>query len=242
MACWDEYRAEPEVAARVKAHGPGAVTRMGSNDVFEINGVVARKIFEKNKKDHTFYLEQSVPITWMYPYLLPSGLIFKLNPEPLKEIPAAAVAEDHKFWDAYSQKLLSNPRFHLDSDATLVFGKLAFWHSDLYRYRHLEKEQEYWLKLSLAICPQTQESVSSLAYLYLDQERFDEAIALVTQGQLDDPRNDVYDTMLTMLKQAKVNAAREKELLGQLAKNPYGRLPQSRPGATIPGRGQVSRA
>ena len=219
-ACWEEYKTRPEVAARIKDN-PGAITRPGSNDVFDINGVVAQKIFEKNKKDHTFYLEQSVPIDWMYPYLLPSGLILKLNSVPLKELPAAAIADDHKFWDAYSQKLLSNPRFHLDSDAILAFGKLAFWHSDLYRWRNLPKEQEYWLKLAIALCPQLQQAVSSLAHLYLDEQRFDEGIALVEQAQVDDPRDEFYDNMLTLLKQTKVYAQREKELRGELAKNPY---------------------
>jgi tetratricopeptide (TPR) repeat protein len=218
---WEEYKAEPDVAARIKEFGPGAVTRAGTNDVFDINGLVAQKIFNENKKDHTFYLEQSVPIDWMYPYLIPSGLIFKLNPEPMKDLPADAIAEDHKFWDAYSLKLLSNPRFRLDSDAILTFGKLAYWHSDLYRWRHLEKEQEYWLKLSLILCPQLMDAVSGLAHLYLDQGRYDEGIAVLEQAELDDPRNESYEPMLTKMKETKIYSGREKELLAQLAKNPY---------------------
>ena len=222
VACWDEYRAWPDVAARLEAGGP--VIRAGSNDVFDINGIVAQKIFEKNKKDHTFYLEQSVPISWMYPYLMPSGLIFKLNPEPLSDADFkthGGIDEDRRFWDAYSQKLLSDPRFRIDNDAILVFGKLAFWHSDLYRWRHMEKEQEYWLKMSLALCPQLQDSVNSLAHLLMDQKRFDEAIAMVQQAELDDPRNEAYGPILSLLNEAKVYGKREQELRAALAKSPY---------------------
>ena len=70
------------------------------------------------------------------PTCCPSGLIFKLNPEPLdRRCPPPPSSEDRKFWDAYSQKLLSDPTFRIDSDAILTFGKLAFWHADLYRWR-----------------------------------------------------------------------------------------------------------
>jgi tetratricopeptide (TPR) repeat protein len=221
-ACWEEYERWPEVETRLQAGGP--VIRPGSNDVFDINGIVAQKIFEKNKKDHTFYIEQSVPIQWMYPYLVPSGLIFKLNPEPLSFadfIKRGGVEEDRKFWDAYSRRLLSDPRFRIDSDAILTFGKLAFWHADLYRWRHMDKEQEYWLRMSIALCPQLQDAVNSLAHLLMDQRRFDEALAIVQQARLDDPRNESYGQMLEMLNDAKTFGQREDELRTQLASSPY---------------------
>jgi len=217
--CWQEYYERPDVAQRIQA-GQDAL-RAGSNDVFEINGIVAQKIFEKNKKDHTFYIEQSVPITWMYPYLLPSGLIFKLNPEPLAALPPGTVEEDRKFWDAYSKKLLSDPRYHIDSDAVLSFGKFAYWHSDLYGWRHMEKEQEYWLRMSLALCPQLQDAVNGLSRLLAHQKRYDEAIAVVQQAELDDPRNDSYPPIINLIKEEKLYGVREQELRDRLSENPY---------------------
>src|SRR5262249_13131751 len=151
----------------------------GSEDVFEINGIVAQKIFEKNKAAHTFYIEQSVPLGWTYPYLLPAGLIFKLNPEPMKELPASVVDADRKFWDAYAAKLLADPNFRSDDHATDVFAKLAFWHADLYRYRGLVPEQEHWLRLALLLCPQSQDAVNAMVHVLADQMRYDEALAVV---------------------------------------------------------------
>jgi tetratricopeptide (TPR) repeat protein len=217
--CWEEYKTWPDVVARVQSGQP--LLRPGSNDVFDINGIVAQKIFEKNKANHTFYIEQSVPIGWMYPYLLPSGLIFKLNPEPMAALPPAAVEEDRKFWAAYSQKLLSDPRFHLDSDAILSFGKLAFWHADLYRWRHMDKEEEEWLRMAIALCPQLQDAVDSLSRLLMDQKRYDEAIAMVQQAELDDPRNEAYAPILAYLREAKGFGKRETALRAELAKSPY---------------------
>jgi tetratricopeptide (TPR) repeat protein len=221
LASWDEYRQSPEVADRVRKFGESAVLRSGSNDVFEINGIVARKIFEANKKDHTFYLEQSVPIAWMYPYLLPSGLIFRLNPDPLDKLPAGTVEADRKFWADYSHKLLSDPRYRIDSDAILSFGKLAFWHADLYGWRKMDKEQEEWLRLAIKLCPMLQDAVSSLVHLLVDQQRFDEALAVIQQAQIDDPRNEAFPPIQTFVIEARESGRREKDLKAQLAKNPY---------------------
>ena len=219
VEAWDEYSRWPDVAARIARGEPEL--RSGSNDVFDINGIVAQKIFEKNKRDHTFYLEQSVPITWMYPYLLPSGLIFKLNADPLDKLPDDAVAEDRKFWDAYSQKLLADGRFRIDTDATLTFGKLAFWHSDLYRWRKMDAEQEYFLRMAIRLCPQLQDAVSSLTNLLVTQQRFDEALAVIQKAEVDDPRNDAFTGIEAFVTESRVSGKREIELKAQLAKNPY---------------------
>jgi len=217
-ACWAEYEARPEVAARLKSGG--ALLRPGTNDVFDVNGIFAWHLFQRNKKSHTFYLEQSTAIDWMYPYMVPSGLIFKLNPEPLAALPPAAIAADREFWDAYSAKLLQNPRFRIDDAATLNFAKLAFWHSDLYRWRNLPAEQEHWLRMALALCPQLQTAVSDLARLLALQKRFDEAIALLQQAELDDPRNDTYPAMLDGLLVGQKFSLREAELRRELGVSP----------------------
>jgi tetratricopeptide (TPR) repeat protein len=221
VQCWEDYKKWPGVAERIKQLGLNYVTRPGTNDVFEINGIVLQKIFEKDKKDHTFYLEQSVPISWTYPYLQPWGLIFRMSNDPMKEIPQAVIAQDHQFWDAYSQKLLTDPHFRFDPHAMLTFAKLAYWHADLYRWRALPKEQEYWLKLSLKLCPQLQDAARSLVDLYVNQQRYDEAVSVVQQGQEDDPRNEGYGRLLIWVQEMKINAEKESELRGELAKNPY---------------------
>jgi tetratricopeptide (TPR) repeat protein len=218
-ACWDEYSHSPEVVDRT-SHGE-PMLRPGSNDVFELNGVVAKKIFEKNKKDHTFYLEQSVPLEWTYPYLLPFGLIFKLNPEPMDKLPDDAVAADREFWDAYSQKLLNDPHYRVDNDAVLVFGKLCYWHADLYRSRGMKTEEEYFLRMALQLCPQLQDAVYLLSHLLTDEGRFEEAMAVVQQAEAADPRNDAFPSFQSNIEQAQAFGGAEIDLKNQLARNPY---------------------
>ena len=156
----------------------------------------------------------------MYPYLLPFGIIFKMNPDPLKALPPEAIAADHKYWDDLSARLLQDPKFRVDDHATDTFGKLAAWHADLYRYWHLDDEEEHWLRLSLALSPQLQESVNNLAGLLVAKKRFDEAIAVVQQAELDDPRNETYAPLLTGLMEAKGFGQDEADLRARLGKTP----------------------
>ena len=222
-ACWAEYRARPDVAARVRAYGEGAVIRPGTMDVFDVNGIVAQKIFEKNKKDHTFYLEQSVPIPWMYPYMIPSGLIFELKPEPLAGgvIPPDVIEKDRRYWDAYEKHLLDDPNFYHDDDAKLTFSKLALWHSDLYHYHHLDKEEEYWLRIALALCPQLPDAVRNMTQLLAKEQRFDEAAAVAEKAQEADPLNIVFPDMSAWIENVRTFGQQEKNIRDQLAKSPY---------------------
>ncbi len=221
--CWREYRLEPDVAARIKSGEAGPDGRRPGNvyDTFGINAVAAEAIFQKNKARHTFYLEQSVPMEWTYPYMLPDGLIFKLSPTKLDKLPPEVVAADHAFWDAYAARLLADPTFRVDDDATITFGKLAYNHADLYRWRDLPGDEEYFLKLALRLSPQLQEAVFELQDLYADQNRYDDAIALLRQAQLDDPRNEAYADSLAEDERKRDAAAQEKTLRAQLALSPY---------------------
>jgi hypothetical protein len=216
--CWTEYKKRPEVIQRVRSGGP--VLRPGSNDVFDINGIVAWRIFQKNKARHTFYLEQSIAIDWMYPYLLPAGLIFKLNPDPMKALPPAAIADDRRFWDAYAARLLEDGHFRPDDHAAVTFAKLAYWHADLYRYWHLDAEAEYFLRLAIRLCPQLEDAVNSLSRLLVEEHHFDAALAVVQQGQLDDPRNEFYESLVDWIVEGKSLADQEWQIRHRLGRTP----------------------
>jgi Tfp pilus assembly protein PilF len=217
--CWAEFRNLN--AGRLKKGEP--LIRRDTDDIFQINGIVAFEIFQKNKKDHTFYVEQSIPIPWMYPYLLPWGIIFKMNTEPIPPgpLPADAVKADYAYWDELSNDLLNDPHFRIDDDATLTFGKLAFWHSDLYRWRNMAAEEEHFLKLALLLSPQLGTAVNEYTRFLVQHDRYDEAINVVQQAQADDPRSDNYGDLLTYVVASKSFGQREKELRGQLAQAPY---------------------
>ena len=57
----------------------------GNAAVMAINALLAKNLFNTNLENE-FYLEESFPLSWMYPYMTPYGIIFKLEAEKEFEI------------------------------------------------------------------------------------------------------------------------------------------------------------
>ena len=84
----------------VSEEGSGKTWRLtvsGEVAVMAINGLLAKEIFDRNP-DHEFYIEESFPLDWMYPYLEPHGLIMKINRQPLDTLSDDIVRQDHEYW------------------------------------------------------------------------------------------------------------------------------------------------
>jgi tetratricopeptide (TPR) repeat protein len=69
-----------------------------------INGLLTQDIFERNPTND-FYVEESFPLDWMFPYLAPYGVIMHINRQPVSEVTDEMVQRDHAFWSAYSSRL-----------------------------------------------------------------------------------------------------------------------------------------
>jgi len=78
----------------------GKLELRGQMSVWAINGLLTRLMFEKNP-EREFYLEESFPLSWMYPHLSPHGLILKINRQPLPELPSELVQRDREYWTSY---------------------------------------------------------------------------------------------------------------------------------------------
>lgn len=104
--CFEDYTRD--VARRQKMNqlkpgenvqvGPdGRVQVSGQVAVMEINGLLAKIIFDQNS-NREFYVEESFPLDWMYPYLEPHGLIMKISREPLAGLTDEMVQADGDYW------------------------------------------------------------------------------------------------------------------------------------------------
>ncbi len=142
----------------------GRVQVSGQVAVMAINGLLTKNIFDKNP-DHEFYVEESFPLDWMFPYLTPFGIIMKINRKPIPEMTEEMVRRDHQFWTDYSERMIGNwitydtpvsnicafaervylkrdlrdfkgdPRFVRDDDAQKAFSKLRSAQAGLYTFR-----------------------------------------------------------------------------------------------------------
>ena len=103
--CFQEYMADAQRRLADNKLKPGEDVKMvdgkvnvsGQVAVMAINGLITKVVFDRNP-DREFYIEESFPLDWMYPYLEPHGLIMKLNRQPLAQLPEDVIARDHEYW------------------------------------------------------------------------------------------------------------------------------------------------
>jgi hypothetical protein len=98
----------------------------GQTTVMNINGLLTKIIFDKNP-DHEFYVEESFPLDWMYPYLTPFGIIMKINRNPVPEITQDMIDKDHAFWTRYSERTVGN---WITYDTTIK--QICDWSEEVY--------------------------------------------------------------------------------------------------------------
>ncbi len=83
----------------IKDDDNGHVQVTGQVAVMGINALIAKVIFDKNP-GHEFFVEESFPLDWMYPYLQPNGPIMKINRQPLATMPDEVVQKDKEYWNS----------------------------------------------------------------------------------------------------------------------------------------------
>jgi tetratricopeptide (TPR) repeat protein len=147
----------------------GRVQVSGALGVMEINGILCQMIFEHNKADHDFFVEESYVINWMYPYLEPHGLIMKLNRQILPSLPEETVACDREFWKRYEQRLEGTPSFAGNVEARKAFAKLRCAIAGIYAHRSMYAEAEEAFQQAIRLCPASPEASYRLADTHLRQ-------------------------------------------------------------------------
>jgi tetratricopeptide (TPR) repeat protein len=100
--CFQEYASQKQLSST-----DGRIEISGQVDVMNINGLLCKVIFDHNPTNE-FYVEESFPLDWMYPYETPSGIIMKINRNPLPSLPPEVFQKDHEFWSKYSERLIGN--------------------------------------------------------------------------------------------------------------------------------------
>jgi beta-lactamase regulating signal transducer with metallopeptidase domain/biopolymer transport protein ExbD len=105
QSCFQEYMADAQRRFQEHKLKPGEDVKVvddrtqvsGQVGVMGVNGLLTKVIFDRNP-DREFYVEESFPLDWMYPYLEPHGLIMKINRQPLAQLPAETLARDREYW------------------------------------------------------------------------------------------------------------------------------------------------
>ncbi|HUA67172.1 MAG TPA: tetratricopeptide repeat protein, partial [Candidatus Saccharimonadales bacterium] len=89
------------------ANGQVSVQVAGEVAVMKINGLLCKVIFDHNPSNE-FYVEESFPLDWMFPYETPYGIIMKINRHVVPSYSPEVFKKDHEFWSKYSARLIGN--------------------------------------------------------------------------------------------------------------------------------------
>jgi hypothetical protein len=122
-----------------------------------INGLLSKLMFEKNP-EREFFVEESFPLNWMYPHLLPHGLILRINRQPLSELPDEILRRDREYWTHYLEPIVGNwlnvettlPDIVAFVDKVYLQQDLSGFHGDP-RYLQHEDPQRSFSKLRSSI-------------------------------------------------------------------------------------------
>lgn len=191
-------RGERQAHAELKIEG-GRVQVSGALGVMEINGILAKMIFDRNSWRHDFYVEESYVIQWMYPHLTPHGLIMKIN---AKETPLTpdVVRDDGDFWDWYTRRLHNDNQFLRDVVARKSFSKLRSAIGGLYANRGLFRQAEEAFHQARILYPLSPEANFRLVQeVLLREARFTESRAIMEAYAASDPGNDRVPDFLRQL-------------------------------------------
>ena len=167
----------------------GHVNVQGIGGIMLINGILAQTIFEHNKAQRSFYVEESYIIQWMYPYLTPHGLIMKINADPRPVLAADNLHDDLDFWDWYTKRLTGNSKFLRDTVARKSFSKLRSAIGGIYTMRSMMPEAETAYREAIQLYPLSPEANFRLADLYIRWSRTPDAIATMQTFCEQDPNN-----------------------------------------------------
>ena len=164
---------------------------------------IAEWIFLHNRDQHAFFVEESFPMLWSYPYAVPHGFCYEIRPEPVARLSPQVVEQDRVFWLQWTQRLLSNPRFQADIDAQRSFSKLRLTTARIYHFRGMHAEAEEALRQSLALSPINIEALSLFSSILTEQGRFEEPIRQTQSALKLDPYNFALYEILQVTQQRK---------------------------------------
>ncbi|MBO5774855.1 MAG: DUF2723 domain-containing protein [Kiritimatiellae bacterium] len=167
----------------------GRVQVTGALGVMEINGILTKMMHDHDKNRHSFYVEESYVIPWMYQYLSPHGLIMKINPSPKPYDPKTA-SKDRDFWDWYVRRLLADPMYRRDFAGQKSFSKLRAAIAGLYIRQGRYREGSQAFREACLLYPASPEATFRYAQeCFLPFRKWDEAIELMDYTDAIDPNN-----------------------------------------------------
>ena len=138
-------------------NGAGGVSLNGEVAMTQLNALLLKRLFTLNP-DRDFYYDEGWTLDWTTPYLIPHGLILKINHTPLDSLDPAVVDRDRQYWNAIVRSMTglelddTTPLTQISSFAETVYLRkdLSYFHGNS-RFVTNEIAQTAFAKLRVSI-------------------------------------------------------------------------------------------
>jgi tetratricopeptide (TPR) repeat protein len=193
-----------------------------------INGLLTKVVFDNNR-GREFYIQENLPLDWMYPYLAP---LPSLSPE--------VVSQDHEFWTKQQVAMIGGwlkietplqevcdfaEKVFLDGNLDGFQGDPAFVRSDyttrmysrlrgsiggVYNWRianskspeeqqRMIQEADFAFRQSFAFCPDCPEAIYRYVNLLVQLGRIDDALLVVRTAVRLNPKDAQHQNIIAEL-------------------------------------------
>ena len=183
-----------QAAVERKQKDPGAPDP--NSDPTVLNSMVGEWIWQRNKDQRHFFVEESFPMEWSYPNAVPHGLCYEIKKDPVPVLMPDQVAADMQYWRSYIDRLKGMPQFAQDIDAQRSFSKLRNTGGNIYKWRRMLGEAEQAYRQALELWPGNTETLNNFSELLLRQGRSAELRDMLAKAVRDDPNNTLLAILL----------------------------------------------
>lgn len=196
-----------QAAMEARQKNPAAPDPNGDPTV--LNSMVGEWIWQRNKDQRAFFVEESFPMEWSYPNAVPHGLCYEIKKDPVPVLTTEQVGADMQYWRNYIDRLKSMPQFVQDIDAQRSFSKLRNTGGNIYKWRQMFPQAEQAYRQALELWPGNTETLNNFSDLLLRQGRSAELRDILAKAVKDDPNNGL---LLILLQ----NCERKITLMGEI--------------------------
>ena len=183
-----------QAAIEKRQRDPSAVDP--NSDPTVLNSLVGEWIWQRNKDQRAFFVEESFPMEWSYPNAVPHGLCYEIKKDPVPVLNPDLVQGDMVYWKEYIDHLKKDPRFEDDIDAQRSFSKLRNTGGNIYKWRKMPQAAELAYRQALELWPGNTETLNNFSDLLLKQKRASELRDILEKASKADPNNGLLALLL----------------------------------------------
>jgi len=183
-----------QAAIEKRQRDPSAVDP--NSDPTVLNSLVGEWIWQRNKDQRAFFVEESFPMEWSYPNAVPHGLCYEIKKDPVPVLNPDLVQGDMDYWKEYIDHLKKDPRFEDDIDAQRSFSKLRNTGGNIYKWRKMPQAAEQAYRQALELWPGNTETLNNFSDLLLKQKRASELRDILEKASKADPNNGLLALLL----------------------------------------------